>query len=350
MQKRFCPANEAPEPEIVTPVEEISAPSPEVFERDHRSRYRPLVIRDLASDWPIVASARNGTGDVLRSVEAMDSGVAADLMVAPPDAHGRFFYSSDMRGFNFRRERVTLSQLTGHLRQIADQPSPLAIYAGAVEAQSSLPGFTATHPLPLAEAAQATCRIWLGNASQVATHFDLSDNFAVVVLGSRRFTLFPPECVGDLYVGPLDRTLAGQPVSMVDPLAPDLARYPRYERALAHAQFAELEPGDAIYIPTLWWHHVQARAPINMLVNYWHNDALHGGGFLALVHAILSIRDAPEPQRQAWQAWFEHMVFSTDASESAAHLPDHARGVTGPPSPARDEMMRRFIAQVLMGR
>src|SRR3546814_5587571 len=94
--------------------------------------------------------------------------------------------------------------------------------------------------------------VWLGNATEVATHFDLSDNFAVVALGRRRFTLFPPGATADLYVGPLNHTLAGQPVSMVDPLAPDRQRYPRYARAEAQALIADLEPGDAIYIPALW--------------------------------------------------------------------------------------------------
>src|SRR3546814_2525666 len=56
---------------------------------------------------------------------------------------------------------------------------------------------------------------------------------------------------------------------MVDLAAPDLTRYPRFAEALAHAMTAELEPGDAIYIPGLWWHDVQAAGPFNVLVNYW---------------------------------------------------------------------------------
>ena len=37
---------------------------------------------------------------------------------------------------------------------------------------------------------------------------------------------------------------------------------------------ADLEPGDAIYIPALWWHAVQATGELNVLVNYWWNEAL----------------------------------------------------------------------------
>lgn len=335
----------------MSPVEEIAAPDRARFERDIRSRYRPVVIRGAARDWPIVEAGKRSADEALNYLERLDSGVPTTLMIAPPEQQGRFFYSPDMRGFNFRREQATLSQLAANLRQIAEQPEPMGIYAGATPAASHLPGFEADNPFALAgpETGAAT-RIWLGNATQVATHFDLSDNFAVVALGRRRFTLFPPDATADLYVGPFDVTLAGQPVSMVDPLAPDLELYPRFPNAQAKAQFAELEPGDAIYIPTLWWHHVQATAPINILVNYWHNDATHGGGFLALIHAIMAIRDQPDGQREAWREWFDHFVFGPDARDAAGHLPPYSRTVTGPPSPQRDQMIRRFLAQILTAR
>lgn len=335
----------------MSPVEEIAVPSGDRFEAEIRPLFRPVVMRGAAKDWPIVAAGRTSPEAALRHLERLDSGAPTDVMVAPPAERGRFFYAPDMRGFNFQRQKGTLTQLARHLARIAGDADAIGIYAGATPAASHVPGFEAENPFALADGLpDATARIWLGNATQVATHFDLSDNLAVVALGKRRFTLFPPDATADLYVGPLDMTLAGQPVSMVDPLDPDLERYPNYERARERALTAELEPGDAIYIPTLWWHHVQATQPVNILVNYWHNDARHGGGFLALVHAIMAIRDQPEGQRKAWSHWFEHFVFGEDAQAAADHLPAHARTVTGPPSPQRDEMIRRFVVQVLGGR
>ncbi|MCP9223533.1 cupin-like domain-containing protein [Erythrobacter sp. LQ02-29] len=332
-------------------IEEISAATTrEAFEREVAPSYRPVVMRGVAREWPLVAAGREDVGEALSYLERLDSGVPTDVMLAPPQERGRFFYAPDMRGFNFQRRQGTIAQVAAHLRELAMQDEPMGVYAGAAEAAVHTPGLEEANPFLFAGTATgATTRVWLGNATQVSTHFDLSDNFAVVALGQRRFTLFPPDTVGDLYVGPLDVTLAGQPVSMVDPLAPDMETYPRFEHALERASFAELEPGDAIYIPTLWWHHVAARDPVNILVNYWHNDTPHGGGFVALVHAILAIRDRPEPQREAWRAWFEHMVFAADAPASADHIPLHARGVTGSPSPERDSRIRRFIASILTG-
>lgn len=331
----------------MTPIDEIAVPDAAVFAREITAAFRPVVIRRLAAHWPLVEASTIDAVAALDLIARDDTGLPADVMIAPPQERGRFFYAPDMRGFNFRREQMTLSDLARHLREIADTPDPIGIYAGAAEIARHLPALALKNPLPLVAPLDATARIWLGNATQVATHFDLSDNIAVVAAGRRRFTLFPPQATPDLYVGPLNITLAGQPVSMVDPLAPDHARYPRYAQAAELAQFAELEPGDAIYIPTLWWHHVAASAPVNVLVNYWHNDAPRGGGFLALVHAMLAIREQPAAQRAAWRTWFDHFVFENEAPAASAHLPPHAQGVNGPASPARDEQMRRFILQVL---
>ena len=331
------------------PIKEITAPTRAQFEAEIRPAFKPVVMRGVGADWPLVQHGRDSAKAALDYLRRFDSGAQTDVMLAPPEAGGRFFYQPDMRGFNFQRQKASLSQLSARLEEFAgsDEPAP-GMYAGATALSSHLPGLEQDNRLALtAGLADATARIWLGNATQIATHFDMSDNFAVVALGQRRFTLFPPEATPDLYVGPLNVTLAGQPVSMVDPLAPDLERYPRYSEALAKAQFAELEPGDAIYVPTLWWHHVSAAAPINILLNYWHNDAAHGGGFLALVHAMLSIRDLPQPQRDAWRVWFDHFVFGAEAGAAADHLPAHAQGINGPSSAARTEQMRRFIAQVI---
>ena len=92
---------------------------------------------------------------------------------------------------------------------------------------------------------------------------------AIVIGGWRRFTLFPPEQVDNLDVGPLHFTIAGPPVSMVDLLHPDFERYPRFATALEHAVMAELGPGDALFIPPLWWHDVEALDGVNVRMSYW---------------------------------------------------------------------------------
>jgi len=309
---------------------------------------RPFVMRGLAADWPVVRAGRQSARAALEMITALDSGAPSEVMLAPPEVAGRFFYGPGMQGFNFTRQKAPLAAVAAKLLELADASAPPAVYAGANETSRHMPAFDAAHPLPHAAMQRdARSRVWLSNRIEVAPHFDLSDNIAVVALGRRRFTLFPPEATGDLYVGPLNHTLAGQPVSMADPLRPDLEAFPRFARALEAAQQAELEPGDAIFIPTLWWHHVAAIDAIGVLVNYWYNDSPRGGGFLALVHAMLTIRDLPAEQRAAWREWFDHFVFGDDAPRAADHLPAHAQGVNGPASAERDEMIRQFLLNVL---
>jgi hypothetical protein len=187
----------------------------------------------------------------------------------------------------------------------------------------------------------------LGNAVTTPTHLDEWCNIACVVCGRRRFTLFPPEQVGNLYIGPLDFAPTGAPLSLVDARQPDLARYPKFRDALAAAQGAELEPGDAVYIPPLWWHHVESLATLNVLVNYWWHALARGGAvtdsaFGALLHGILSIRDLPVATREAWRALFEHYVFGPQ-QEVTAHIPAFRHGLLAALTPEAASTLRAHL-------
>ena len=83
------------------------------------------------------------------------------------------------------------------------------------------------------------------------------------------------------------------------------------------------------------------------MINYWHNNLPQGGPFLALVHAMMAVRDLPAAQKDAWRVWFDHFVFDAHASDAAAHLAPAAQGINGPASAQRSEMIRRFVIQIL---
>jgi len=334
-----------------TRVAERGAVDAETFAREIAGRYAPIVLRGQVADWPAVAAGKAGERALASYVAGFAGGKPLEVLLGAPDIAGRFFYNADMSGFNFERQQVPLQALMGELLRLAETKAekPPAIYANAAIAPDHLPGWGEANPLGLPTTG-AKPRVWIGNALRVATHYDVSTNLAAVVAGRRRFTLFPPEQVPNLYVGPLDRTLAGPPVSMVDPDEPDFERYPRFAEALKHAQVADLGPGDALFIPAIWWHHVRAFDRLNVLVNYWWEYDTTASPFVALVHALMSVRDLPFAEKQAWRAWFDHLVFNEDAAAAADHLPEAARGVLGEASPARTDKIRAYLLGSLSAR
>jgi hypothetical protein len=232
----------------------------------------PAILRGLVRDWPAVAHARQSNEAICAYITRFDHGTPVDALLMPPEARGRIFYNEDMSGFNYIRGKRSLSQVIEQVARYSRFPVAPAVVAQSALVADCLPGFESENPLPLLDAAIRP-RIWLGNRSTTPAHFDQSHNIACVVAGRRRFTVFAPGQVGNLYIGPLDFAPTPTPISLVDFARPDFLRFPRFREALAGARVAELEPGDAIYLPPLWWHHVESLSELNVLVNYWWGAA-----------------------------------------------------------------------------
>lgn len=304
----------------------------------------PVLLRGLVAHWPLVQAARRSDATFCELLRAHGAATRVGLWRGAPAIGGRFFYNERFDGFNFERVVGRFGDLLDELLAVADDPRPPALYLGSTELDGSFPGLRAAHDLPLLRAHDPQVSLWLGNRTRVALHFDLPDNLACVVAGRRRFTLFPPDQVANLYIGPLDLTPAGQPISLVDHAQPDVVRFPRYAQAQEHARVFELEPGDALFIPSQWWHGVEGLAPVNALVNFWWRTTppYMDTPLNTLLLALLSLRDLPPRQRDAWRALFDHYVFDADET-TAAHLPPHARGVLGPIDDDTARRLRAFL-------
>lgn len=258
--------------EALAAIPERASPTPEQFRAEILPEGRPIVLRAVARDWPLVIAAGEDWHKAMSLLETGANAQLTNVLRADPSEEGRFHYGKDTQSFNFIRGEGNVAGILAALREQESSYRPFAIAAQGLIADRYFPQFAKSHPMQLVPLA-AEPRLWIGNAAKVATHNDPIENVAVVAAGRRRFTLFPPSAEPDLYLGPHHPTPAGARISMVHVTAPDLGRFPRFAKALEAAQVAELLPGDAVFIPRDWFHHVEALERFNVLVNYWWDGA-----------------------------------------------------------------------------
>jgi Cupin-like domain len=317
-------------PESPRSIEGRDLKGPEQFLREVVEPCRPVVLRGLVKDWPIVAAGRLSPSAVRDHLLPLDARGEIEAFFGAPAIAGKFFYTEDFKGFNFERRRMKFSAALESIVSSVDVPDSPSIYVGSVPTDEFLPRFGAVNPMPLLNPG-ISARIWVGHAANVSSHYDTADNLACVAVGTRRFTLFAPHLIDKLYVGPIDNTMAGQPVSLAASSGHDADKFPLFEEIKDQALVADLAPGDALYLPKLWWHKVESTAPFNVLVNYWW-DAFRAGPdapYTSMLLSMITIAERPPAERQAWKAFFDHYVFRSQG-HPLAHLPPEQHGLLGP--------------------
>ncbi len=323
-------------------LDEVQQVNKEIFNDKIRAAGRPVILKGIAAHWPAIAAARESTESLATYLTAMDVGASVLTLVGAPRIKGRYFYADGMKGFNFDQRHIPVKATIKQLVESQNDDDSVGVYAGASPTELAFPGFGPDNTMPLL-ADDVHPKLWIGNSASIAPHIDFSENIACLVSGRRRFILFPPEQVENLYVGPLDHTMAGQPASLVNLRDIDEKQFPKFSKAIEAAYLAELEPGDAIYIPSLWWHGVESEGPFNVLVNYWWGETPHGSPMHALALALLSIRDLPPNDKAAWESMFKHYIFDRDAERAADHIPAPYQSVLGADSASRTSRIKAFL-------
>jgi hypothetical protein len=309
---------------------------------------RPAVLKGIVRDWELVQAGLESSQAAMACLRGHYNGKPVQYSHGGPEVAGRPFYKDDFTALNCEVRRGGLDQVLEEIAAHADDAHPPTYYIASLLIDGCLPGLRAGNDLDFAvHGVQAPPSIWIGNRVTASCHYDAPNNIACCTVGRRRFTLFPPEQIANLYPGPLEPTPGGQVVSVVDFANPDFERHPRFHEALASGQGAVLEPGDAIFIPSMWWHHVQGLDAFTVLVNYWWSSvpAYLPTPMHALYHALWTIRDRPEREKQAWREVFDYYVFGS-GERAGEHLPQAARGVLGP----MDENLARQMRAMLIGK
>jgi hypothetical protein len=323
--------------------------STERFRREIVEPCEPVVVRQLVRHWPLVEAAADSPASLRAYLARFATPARAEAFVGRAEIAGRYAYGPDLETFNFTRVESDLIGAVDRILANAADPGAPTLYLGSLEASVFLPGFAAENALGALPPSIGP-RIWIGNASNISCHNDTYDNVACVAAGHRRFTLYPPDALPDLYVGPLEFTMAGRPISLAASSAAGDSRYPRFVLAQERALVAELGPGDAIYLPKLWWHQVEAMDRVNVLVNYWWDAFMSGPDApeTAMMLALIAIAERPAREREAWRAFFDHYVFRGDG-HPLAHLSPEKHGILGPLSSGNYGRIRAMIMKLLRG-
>lgn len=327
-------------------VEAREATGPDALDSMLRQARTPFVIRGFVGHWPLVQAGLQSPKSARAYLLDRARDVPFAVSVGQPGHDGRMFYDTSM-AMNFQMARGKLADIFGSIDANEDRGDPPSMYLASIDVPGHFEGVDNENALDLGPR-DPLVSLWIGTPTRIAAHNDFPDNLACCVAGRRRFTLFPPEQFRNLYLGPIDNTPAGRAVSMVDFHSPDFEVHPAFAEALKHAQVAVLEPGDVLFIPSMWWHHVEGLAPFNILMNYWWRDTPRflGQPQDALNHAILSIRDLPAEDKAIWRDLFDHYVFAS-TPEVFEHIPEGARGVLDPLTAETAGRLRAFLLRTL---
>lgn len=242
---------------ITRPVPSIAPPPVPIFQASWVARSQPVILRGLL---PPDAPALRWTPDALASVYG-------DLPVPIARTADGYLATDPRRGVI--TDAQPLHQFFAQMRA----PSPVGYMTVRTD---TLPPELARDFAPPSYcdgAPWVVSKLWMSTPGTIARlHQDLADNLHVQIHGHKRFLLVDPQQSANVYPAGL---LASMPnAAQVDLLQPDLVRFPRLAQVTVHV--ADLAPGDAIFLPSRWWHLVQSVAE-SVSVNWFFASGAWAG-------------------------------------------------------------------------
>ena len=235
-------------------LDRIPPPSADVWQRCYVAPRRPVVLRGLIQEWPAMERW---------SLDYLGSAYAATPVVTLRAASGRVIMNSETGALE---ERMQLGEFIGALQAGANDrylTSRMSALPESLRRDAPLPVYCAC-------ASWHASNLWIGPAGTIAClHRDLADNIHAVVSGRKRFTLVAPRQSSLVYPNSFFDSFPNG--CRIDIENPDFGRFPNLRSV--ETLVAELEPGDAIYIPRRWWHHARTLA-VSVSVNFWWASGL----------------------------------------------------------------------------
>lgn len=138
--------------------------------------------------------------------------------------------------------------------------------------------------------------LWIGKNTQSGLHYDYNDNFLIQIYGHKKVFLVCPADTKYLYPLPENFTK-----TQVNPCEPNFTQFPKFKYATLWE--GELNPGEALFIPKGWFHHIYAPSE-SISLNCWYGKELSMSRFLLSFY-----RSGKEVWLQFFKDFFRHGVF-----------------------------------------
>ncbi len=226
-------------------VERRVALPPDEFRDRYYALNRPLIVRGLLERWRARTEwtpdyLKRKVGDlVIEIMTGRDADPSYELNAANHRSTERF---ADYIDKVFRGPATNDYNLVANNRFFGNP----ATHALLDDLEPSLPYLKRVSP-------SEQCFLWFGPAGTVTPlHHDTSNILAAQIVGRKRYRLIPAAQWQYVY-----NTIGV--FSDVDCEAPDLARYPLFRNVTIID--VVLEPGEVLFLPVGWWHHVRALDP-----------------------------------------------------------------------------------------
>ncbi|XP_007891362.1 bifunctional peptidase and (3S)-lysyl hydroxylase JMJD7 [Callorhinchus milii] len=259
------------------------APTPLEFHRDWLSPNRPFVLRNAINHWPALSKWTTGylretVGKQAVSVAVTPNGYAdavyQNRFLMPEER--RMAFEDFLDVIEGRKARAGVFYIQKQCSNLTDEFPQLL-----PDLDSHIPWMSEA----LGKKPDAV-NFWLGEAAAVTSlHKDHYENLYCVISGEKHFLLLPPtdrpfipyelfqpatyKVYEDGSFDVIDVENADKvPWIPLDPLDPDLSRYPEY--SCARPVQCTVRAGEMLYLPSLWFHHVQ-QSHSCIAVNFWYD-------------------------------------------------------------------------------
>ena len=213
--------------------------SPAEFKRNYIDKNRPLIMRKMTANWPAM---RKWSFEYFASLQLpkrlyLEKG---NVMQGTPE-YDELDYSAYIR--RLIEDDGDASKRQGYL-------SVFKIFRAFPHLKEDV-DFSLFSQFKLKNTAAG----WIGPAGTVTGyHIDWGDNVFAQICGRKEMRLVSPQ--DSKYMYPNNRFDQGTTSSDVDATNYDSQRFPLFERATEYRVI--LQPGDMLFIPRGWWHHVRS--------------------------------------------------------------------------------------------